>query len=477
VSPPNAPFSSINAMQYVPGMRGVPSSTGGEGDSYIQRGVYNNIAASGSSPVASGDTFVYFRLNRGEYALIRKTAPPPNMSSPIVLTHLVAGVGLDGNYTGGNTAVIGEYQYGWDGNAWVLGSNGAATTSNTTTMLENGISVTFQGGGAPSQSFVTGDYFNFAVCNGILKDDVSTINFTTTSYVKTVLYNQAVGNVVIPANTAAITTATVQTAYSDISSNVTVNSSNQVVLTGLPGDYAVMDYPFTGNFDVTINFTSLATQPIGAKFGLGIGKQIMYGFSLDTAGVEYGWYRHWDQGYEGQQQSGSAYLNNGSPLTTQYTPIQTVRFTRTGYGSATVTIAMYINGNLWHSETDAQYTQWNVYQLIFRTYLPIGSPITMGTVTINSADANPPMIKLGAVSTKTGSYDPYFFGLDTVTPNMYNGITINGTPAAFAHSWFSTLPNPGEVSVDQSGFVAFSAADVGKTASGTYMYLQDSGII
>jgi hypothetical protein len=456
----------------------VTPSVGYEGDGFMETRWWVN-SSTASPSTSANDIYTFFRMDRGVWISVWVGATGSsgtyngiNYTVAQNQATIWAAFGLDNTASGGPYAFSAVENYGWNGTAWVLGGTGAATTSATPALLENGISVEFTDGSPSTQSFVAGDYFNFVVCDGIMKDNVSTVAFNTVNYLKPVKYNQTALPATVPGSTTAITAATVQTAYSQVSSGVTINGSNQVVLTGNQGDFAVMDLAFTGNFDFTIDFTSLPA-PAGAKFGLGNGTRILYGFAVDLADVQYLWSRNSGNGFEGNGAHNNDY--NGAALPTQYTPLQTVRFTRTGSTSKTIT--MYVNGTAVMTDTTAQYVNANVYQLIFRSWLPVGSPITMGAVTVNSADANPPIAKLGTLASTTGAYDPYFFGADYAQPQTYSTITIGGTPVAATHSMFSAVPGIGEISVDPGGWLLFNTADVGKTLGGSYLYIYDPGVV
>ena len=428
-------------------------------------------------PTSVGDRYGWIKLERGNYVTCQTEIPDNWTHANVdVITSVISGLTLNNTKTGGNLAIFSEYQYGWNGNSWQLGNTSPAISSTSSTLLENGISVTFQDSSTPTNSLVTGDYFNFAVSDGILKDGQSTVSYSTTTYTNpTITNNTDFGTIV---GNSAVIGNLVANSYSVISAGVTINANSQVVLTGTPGDYAVMDQLFTGNFDVTIDFTKIPTGSTinGAKFGLGIGKRLLYSFAVDTNGVQYMLYRHYDQWLPWSWQLS---IPNGMPLASQASPLSSVRFTRTGYGitGQTPTITMYINGVAVYSETDTQYVNGNVYQMMFRTYQYTGNPITMGTVTINSADANPPLAILGSASKNTGHYDPCMFSFDCITPMAYGTLTLNGTPVTNAYLGFSNAPNPGEISIDPSGIIRCNPADVGKTLGGSYFYIYDGAII
>ncbi len=442
---------------------------------YNGRVTYARVISSGASPATStGDVYAKVRLERGLWVITStQTTYASNLLSS--LTEVWAAPYASSAADGGALKSINDYMYGWNGTSWVLGSTGTATTSTVPQLLDHGVSIAFTDGTPSTQSFVAGDYFTFFACEGIMKDNASSLSFTTVQYLKTPMYGQTDMPATISGPYAAVTVPTVQTSYTQLAPGVTVNGSNQVVLTGEPGDYAVLDLPLTGNFDITIDLSTVSL-PKGTKIGLGFGTQIYYGVGYDTYGIQYSWWRFPDSGVfmnNGSNQIGY----NGNPSQTQPGTVQNIRFTRTGTTSKTISI--YVNGTLVKSDATAAFTTGTTYQLIFRSWQSVG-PVTIGAVTVTSADASPPMVKLGNVANKTGAYDPFFYGLDVVQPSTYSTITIDGVPVTNVYgSTTGTIntPNSGEIVVDQSGWIQFNPADVAKSLGGTYLYLQDTGIV
>lgn len=455
-----------------------PDITGNSSDSYNRRVSYTAGVSSNVSPTTSvRDIFGKIWLERGLYVMVAKQSVysdtvPANVA---VNVQVWASPYATSAADGGLLKSINDYMYGWNGTSWVLGSTGTATTSTVPQLLDHGVSIAFTDGTPSTQSFVAGDYFTFFACEGIMKDNASSLSFTTVQYLKSPIYGQTNMPATISGPYASVTVPTVQTSYTQVAPGVTVNGSNQVVLTGEPGDYAVMDLPLTGNFDLTIDLSTVSL-PKGTKIGLGFGTQIYYGVGYDTAGIQYSWWRSPDSGTFVSQYKSVQYYN-GTPSQTQPGTVQNIRFTRTGTTSKTISI--YVNGTLVKSDATAAFTTGTTYQLIFRSWQSVG-PVTIGAATVTSADASPPMVKLGNVANKTGAYDPFFYGLDVVQPSTYSTITIDGVPVTNVYgSTTGTIntPNSGEIVVDQSGWIQFNPADVAKSLGGTYLYLQDTGIV
>ncbi len=95
--------------------------------------------------------------------------------------------------------VYGYDNYGWNGTTWELNHAGARTTHSTNEILGNGITARFENG-ANAPHFIATDYYTQGVCNGVLKDNATTLYYESAWYSKPAQFNHPVqANVTVPA--------------------------------------------------------------------------------------------------------------------------------------------------------------------------------------------------------------------------------------------------------------------------------------
>ena len=73
--------------------------------------------------------------------------------------------------------------YGWNGNNWELNNGGAKITHADEQLLANGINIQFQNGSS-APHFQAADFYTVGVCNGLWKDNATTLYYESAWYSK-----------------------------------------------------------------------------------------------------------------------------------------------------------------------------------------------------------------------------------------------------------------------------------------------------
>jgi hypothetical protein len=85
--------------------------------------------------------------------------------------------------------------YGWNGSAWVLGGTGARATHTTEETLGNGIRVRFENGAA-APHFTASNYFTEGVNYGLLKDNITSVYYSSQWYSKPAQFDSTATGVI-----------------------------------------------------------------------------------------------------------------------------------------------------------------------------------------------------------------------------------------------------------------------------------------
>lgn len=354
-------------------------------------------------------------------------------------------------------------KYGWNGSGWEMNHTGSKPTHNTPEALMNGINITFNDG-TTGTSFMDTEYYTFGVVDGILKDNsisystaVSTYPFTTklgTSFegviqtcpsVGTVTWKHASEGLTINPDQSIVNT----TAYCNY--GLAAISNNRVF-----GDFSIVGTidPMSGStryVSIGISPNRGITSDVEANWTAGTGgyvdmlSQFSFDISNDTIYCTIGQARY-----------------NSLPISAPGTTWEISRIGGTIYFS--------IDGNVQYTtaSTDYSFCVRVTYGTQY-SFAPYSAFHTIPPITVVSSGTGY-FVAAGQSVDSSGSFDPNFIALDR-DPTTYD-ISINGVPVAAKLQGGTVAPAAGEVSVcGATGEFLFNAADVGKTVTGSYVYV------
>jgi hypothetical protein len=329
------------------------------------------------------------------------------------------------------------------------------SNSNTYDTLVNGLTISLPAG-TTGTSYVQTDYYTFGVCNGILKDNATTLytayNFYFGPVVQgcTDLGNNGVIGVIQPAISSATVSqwnSTTSTATINSTTNQATNASTSTIT------YAIGSLNLVGDFDVSITNVGGSGNANDVQVGIGtIQAGLIFGVNLINTSSQIGLFPV-DNGV----------IQAGTVQSTSVSDIH--RFTRTAG-----VCRYYYNGTLKYTSTNTLLQVMNLYG---GAYTGAGYPalgVSFGIGTINSSGATYGAL-LGSSTNQTGIYDPLYFSIDLDSPlsNFYN-VAIGGTPVANLYG-NGTSPAVGEASI-VAGAIICNATNAGQTLTATYNYLQ-----
>jgi len=412
----------------------------------------------------------------------------------------------DGNKAGGNFAHIVWENFGWNGSAWISGSVTSKPTHATTDLLDNGVTLTFNDG-VSTPSFTATDSYVFSVCNGILKDNATTMSYQNGLYFKPITS----GNVFYPStltttagNVGAIHWGNLITSGQNITVdglnrlNVPGLSSNLVTSTGTVSNY-VPAYPVGGQStdlligDFQVDFTNLSGVN---NFLAGVGNFDPRNF-LDPVYPQpstspTGYYE-----YNGASGFNSGQVNNGpgqlGALTFNfYVNAGTIKYyywtgaagSRLFNYSNAITVTGSDTISIQRVGTTVSYLKNGTVIATISTVVPT-QPLRVSMGTAGTSQAAPFVSPTATISTngtltytylgdpvaKTGIYDPLYYITEQLSGGLTN-ININGTPAAHLYYNSYANPNPGEIAIlAWEGIAIGNVANAGQTITGNYSWL------
>jgi len=149
------------------------------------------------------------------------------------------------------------YNYGWDGNNWVLDDITSKTASSNTTELIEGLSITFEDDSAAAGSvlnFVENDASDTHVFDGIVKDDFTNFNYSQIAFHAPTVVGNTFTPSIIPANGAGNRKVPISINFSKLNSRGVVNTEDQYTTFSY-------DYIFSG-----LNGFRRSFAPVGTGF-------------------------------------------------------------------------------------------------------------------------------------------------------------------------------------------------------------------
>lgn len=365
--------------------------------------------------------------------------------------------------------------YGWDGTAWVENHTGAKVTHVAPQPLIDGVSLEFSDG-TSGTSFVLGESYNFALAEGLFKDNATTNLLEIPYYFKKNYPNTAQ----VSSNTIPLTANTSQTGVvgPDLSRcnslDFTMNASNQVVFSDENGQQRwIGDKELVGDFKVTWTLANIP-EIRDVFFGIGVGDtHLQGGWVIDDVGTI--WVNYVDQA--GNWRFVSTKLVNGSSVAigTKGT-VTTLGVARVGtqqYQFLVDDVVITPNsggGTSLPAFAPAGRTRHDVICTPFDTHVSsrqiANRTVPQASIISNGADN---AIKIGTALDNTGAFNPKFMAIDT---DLRGGIvaTIAGVPALVKTDY--SAPAVGEVSLDYlKGSFIFNPTDEGKAFSVNCTYL------
>ena len=379
---------------------------------------------------------------------------------------LVGPLCFDATPSGGALAYLGEDSYGWNGSTWAIGNaNGKPTHAGQEALVE-GITLAFTNG-ATGTSFVSGDFYTFGVCKGLLKDNATTAQGSMNFYYAPVTVSSDIDNSGV---VGALSTYAPNTPITwGTLGNVTVDANYttlSVVDTTNDGFTIMSNEVLTGDF--AIEWTSPSYPTVYNSGAFGIGDQnglLLAGFVTDGTATN------------ANQALGTPIASLGQWTTA----LPSTASTNSSFGIARSTITIwklvksgtsltaYTNGTQrWTSATF--FTDMNIPLRIVHWW----PQNTTGVMPIPKILTNTAMngVNVGISANSTGKYDSAFYLFDDVTSAM--SFSLNGTPVAAVWADGNMAPGVNEVAVNSSArAIICNAADVGKTLTGSYTYVKN----
>ncbi len=380
---------------------------------------------------------------------------------------------MDRNMHEGPWAHIHMQQYGWDAaqQKWVLGNTGDKTVHTDEQPLFDGLLISFTDGAAGT-SFRSGETYNFALCEGIAKDNATTNTIEVPFYYKKVYQNVTE----LTSNTVPL--STVRTDTGQVGLDIGKSSSTDMVFNAdgtitFPDEgplCAVGDKQVAGDFEVRYDLSN-TTDMRDVFFGLGYNNANYIGpyWSIDNAG-------NLTMVYVDQAGTARAYSTKtgGTPIGTTDT-IANVSIKRVGttwqFLANGVQVTPNVTGTLLPGAMGAPGRDlWDLVcgtENVWQASRQVANRKTPKATIVSNGSSN--LVKAGNPLAGTGVFNPKFFAIDS---GLKNGIvaTIDGAPAAVRTDY--AAPGPMEVTVDPyAGTFVFNAADEGKALSIRYTYM------
>lgn len=427
------------------------------GEHIAVNNLLNNWYSNGVLIYNAGITSLRLQyMGKGIVTYLRGTET--TYTSPLLITAQVFlnEVNVDG---GGPLSDIAWDSYGWNGANWVLGNTGAKITHAADSILINGINAKFTNASS-GISFAAADHFTFGVCEGVFKDNATTLDGSFSFY-----YKKAINDV------TDFSTPTVQqmngvtgpTSFSFGSRGAVVDPNDiRQALQNCSKTSAYMNEVLFGDFEV--QFT-LPTGFIGGmQFGL-VPANIVMG-TLDDPSTDADAISAWGT---------TTALSTIKVKSVNLTSVKTFSSTKTYSIKRTAGIFTFLeNGVVYYTspQQDASIA-WRPYVSAYSqgnssyVKLPLANILSNGVAYAT---------KFGSLANLSGVYDPNFFSIDDETASTVN-ISLNGSPVTIKFNSYAAAAalNPGEIMIDgKSGLIFFNAASVGKVITGNYTQLNNN---
>lgn len=395
-------------------------------------------------------------------AVVRSPADPdqPAPGQPYELNVSVCNYGINNTPHGGPTRWLARTEYGWNGSAWIAGYSGSKTTHTTSQPLLNGLSIAFSAG-TNGSNFVSGNYYKFGLCNGLLKDNATRAGIKTSFYSRHAFHD--VTELTAYTVPAAITlpTGIVAPNYTKSCAGVTVNAANEVVFKGRnPRQTVIGDKQVTGNFVISVASDNFLDPLNTSAIAIGVGKAARHGYPMFGVVFKAGHVFVYDEAIS--TDLGEAEF------------INQLEIRRVG-----VIMSIFVGGTEVYTQAATNDIREQDHRLdvviatadaIDVSEIPDGSKAPKVTITANGSDI---ALRAGSSVTNTVSFHSRFYGIDDDLTYAPITVKLNGVSAVVRSN--STLPAPGEVIVDgKMGIFYFNAADIGKTVQVSYIYHQSA---
>jgi hypothetical protein len=375
---------------------------------------------------------------------------------------------LDNTAQGGPFSSLYWTNYGWNGSSWVVNNSGSKPTHSTYDPLLNGVNLSFVDGSSGT-SFVSGDYYNMGVTDGIWKDNTVTTSGSMVYYLNPTKFGVTdfTPNTV---STFPYTTGTVT--WKKTHSQLTVNADNSLINTYPQRAYAlsaISNNKVFGDFQVDFHMSPDSnSREIWLSLQSNLNTYVNQGvynanFWTPTA-VDYGWW--FNKNIPGTIDSSQVVY---SPTYTAPTiPAANTTYSIKRVGTV---ISYLINGTVVKTSAVSSTQLAFGIQVFYGNYSsvnPTGYQYTVPAITISSSGTGY-YVAMGSSTNDTGTFDPNF---NAVEGAPISQISINGTPATNLYNLTAHVPVQGEVDISsEDGVALFNAADLGKTITGSYTYI------
>lgn len=376
-----------------------------------------------------------------------------------------------------NLAKMQWEHYGWESGQWVLGSNTPKVCHAEQQPLVYGTMVGFV---SPNgvESVVAGEYVVFSVCDGILKDNASTLKYTTTfgagSYVD--MTEEDLSSPIVPAFATTIVSDKVARNVSYV-----LNADNNTIVNSrwgefIYGDFTVDAWPLgrylgalmssvSGNahkhsfacdyLDGDFTFETTVIQHTGNPWGYS-NAYFRFGF-VPTS-------RPLTAGLWGANSISWQIYPNDASNTGIYVGTEWVRVSN-GHPRMSNGDRLRISrtGTVWKVENLTAGTEWvrDVPELAGAVRLLITNRDSRSEWILDdmriSYTTPQPLVAVGKAISQSGRYAPEFTGLAYVTE-----LELDGAAAEIIHDGIDN-PTAGQVIVYKSGYLRFHPDDAGKT--------------
>lgn len=381
---------------------------------------------------------------------------------------------MDRNMHEGSLSHVHMQQYGWDSaqEKWVIGNNNDKVVHSDAQPLIDGLSIAFANG-AGGTSFISGETYNFALCEGLAKDNATTNTIEVPFY-----YKKAYQNVTeLTSNTVPLTAAINVTGQVGLdigkssSTDMVLNADGTVTFLDENGQVlAVGDKQVVGDFEVRYDLSNSADMR-DVFFGLGynnVGYVGTYWYidNVGNIGISY-----IDQ--SNNRQSLTTKSGDGAAIGTTAT-ITSVAIKRVGtswqFFANGVQFTPNASGTSLPATTPLGRMSWDLVcgpSDKWQASRQVANRKTPKTTIVTNGASN--LVRAGNQLAGTASFNPKFYAIDT---DLKNGIvaTLNGAPATIRTDY--AAPGPMEISVDPfAGTFVFNAVDEAKSLSIRYTYM------
>jgi hypothetical protein len=306
------------------------------------------------------------------------------------------------------------------------------------------------------------------VTDGIWKDNT----VTTTGSMAYYLTPTKFGVTDFTPNTVSVfpyTTGTVT--WKKTHSQLTVNADNSLINTYPQRAYAlsaISNNKVFGDFQVDFHMSPDSNNraiwlSLQSNLNTYVNQGVNNGYYWNPVAVDYGWW-----------------FNINTPCTIDssqvaYSPTYTapsIPAANTTYSIKRVgTVITYlINGAVVMTSAVSSTQLAFGIQVFYGSYNgnPTGHQYTVPAITISSSGTGY-YVAMGSSANGTGAFDPNF---NAVESPPISQISINGTPATNLYNLTAHVPVQGEVDISpEDGVALFNAADLGKTITGSYTYI------